>query len=105
MATKKKTRKPKKREGVEVPGTDVVMQARAERHPDCPKSRPYVFDPKSVKEISVGVELGMNVALTGPTGCGKTTLPIALASLLGHPVIRFNCHGEAFGLPGPDHGS
>jgi cobaltochelatase CobS len=63
-------------------------------HPDCPKARPYIFDEAQVKEISVGVDLGMNIALTGPTGCGKTTLPIALAATLGHPVIRFNCNGE-----------
>jgi len=79
---------------VKIPGTDVSMLARRERGPDVPQARPYVFDPVQVRQVSVGVRLGMNIALTGPTGCGKTTLPLALASVLNWPVVRFNCHGE-----------
>ena len=70
------------------------MQARSGEQPDVPAKRPYVFPKTLVEEIKVGTELGMNVALTGPTGCGKTTLPISLAAELNHPLIRFNCHGE-----------
>jgi MoxR-like ATPase len=78
----------------EIPGTEIKMMALRTRHRDVPAARPYVFDAVQVRQIAVGVRLGMNIALTGPTGCGKTTLPLALASVLNRPVVRFNCHGE-----------
>jgi MoxR-like ATPase len=79
---------------VNIPGTDVSMMALPERGRDVPAARPYVFDQVQVRQVAVGVRLGMNIALTGPTGCGKTTLPLALASVLNQQVVRFNCHGE-----------
>lgn len=92
----KKKRKPGR--GVDnlhtIPGTKVTMQARSGTQPDVPAKRPYVFPEKLCEEIAIGVKQGMNLALTGPTGCGKTTLPIAVAAELNHPLIRFNCNGE-----------
>lgn len=100
-----KERKPKKAMvasssgQIEIPGTGVLM-SRRETYVDpddvnaVPQLRPYIFNEKEVSQIAVGVKLGLNVCLTGPTGCGKTTLPTTLAALLGHPMIRFNCHGE-----------
>lgn len=79
---------------IEIPGTAVRMPKRNPRHEDAPHTIPYVFNEQQVKQIAIGVRLGLNVALTGPTGCGKSTLPTALAAYLGHPLIRFNCHGE-----------
>lgn len=63
-------------------------------NPDIPKARPYRFGYEQLKDIHVAVELGLNVLITGPTGCGKTSLPLALAALLVQPVVRFNCNGE-----------
>lgn len=64
------------------------------RHPDSPTERPYRFDPKLVRDVHVALKLGLNTLITGPTGCGKTSLPIALAAQLGRPVLRFNLHAE-----------
>ena len=77
-----------------IPGTDVVMQAYETPHDDAPKSRPYIFPPDQVRDVAIGVSHQMNIMLTGPTGCGKTSLPTAIAAVLGRPVIRFNCDGE-----------
>jgi cobaltochelatase CobS len=77
-----------------IPGTDVFMQRRTTPHEKAPHKRPYVFDAKQCRDIARGVRLGMNVMLTGPTGCGKTSVIAALAAELGHPLIRFNCDGE-----------
>jgi midasin len=95
--TKKKRKPVRKKIGFTIPGTETKMDIRSsgsDRHPDAPNARPYVFDPDQVRQIAVGLRLDMNIALTGPTGCGKTTLPTMLAAAIGQPMIRFNCHGE-----------
>lgn len=99
-----KERKPKRAapeetgDTMEIPGTGTYMPKRGQLPPesvrDVPAIKPYVFGEREVSQIAVGVKLGLNVCLTGPTGCGKTTLPTMLAAFLGHPMIRFNCHGE-----------
>lgn len=67
---------------------------KGEPHGAVPKPRPYVFDEAQCKDISIGVRRNMNVLLTGPTGCGKTSVIGAIASLTRMPLIRFNCDGE-----------
>lgn len=79
---------------VEVPGTGVKMPKRAGFHRHVPKQRPYVFPKTMIEEIAVGVQLGLNVMLTGPTGCGKTSLIAMLAAYLNQPFVRFNLNGE-----------
>lgn len=76
---------------------DVVgekFSKRLDTHPNVPKPRPYVFDPKQVKDLRVGINKNMNIMLTGPTGCGKTSVVGALAAMVGAPLVRFNCDGE-----------
>lgn len=63
-------------------------------HAGVPKPRPYVFDEKQCEEIAVGVKRNMNVLLTGPTGCGKTSVIGAIAAMTSMPLVRFNCDGE-----------
>ena len=79
---------------IEIPGTSTSMQARVGTFEDVPKARPFVFPPEQVEEIAIGVNLGLNICLTGPTGCGKTALPTALAAQLNTPMVRFNMDGE-----------
>lgn len=99
MSKERKPRKAAAADMLEIPGTGIFMQKRGEyAEPsdvkDVPVIKPYIFSDKEVSQIAVGVKLGLNICLTGPTGCGKTTLPTMLAAILGHPMIRFNCHGE-----------
>ncbi len=70
------------------------FRAPAERHPDAPKATPYRFDAKLTRDLSIALRTRQNVILTGPPGCGKTSLPIQIAAVLGRPVVRFNLDGE-----------
>lgn len=96
--TKKKVRRPRKAPPktaeVEIPGTGVKMKKRPGEQEYVPQARPYVFPKRMTQEIAIGVKLGLNVVLTGPTGCGKTSVIRALASQLNHPFVRFNMNGE-----------
>jgi len=79
---------------VKIGDTGVVMPGLAKRHFLSPKPQPYRFPKQEVAEVAAGLTLGTNVMLTGPTGCGKTSLIARLASELGRPFVRFNCDGE-----------
>lgn len=82
---------------VEIPSTEVKMEARlplVPRHPYAPNPIPYRFPKEIVQDIDTGLKLGMNILLTGPTGCGKTSVVSALAGALNAPLVRFNCDGE-----------
>lgn len=67
-----------------------------------PEDRPYVpkwdegYEPDKglLSDIALCVEQDLNLLLTGPTGCGKTSSVLALAALLGQPVERVNLHGD-----------
>lgn len=63
-------------------------------HSAVPKPRPYIFDEGQCQEIAIGVRRSMNILLTGPTGCGKTSVISAIASQVRAPLVRFNCDGE-----------
>lgn len=84
---------PPEPESIMVGGVDFPVRP-GPRHDMVPASRPYVFDKAQVEEIAIGVRRNMNILLTGPTGCGKTSVVSALAALTNHPLVRFNCDGE-----------
>jgi cobaltochelatase CobS len=73
-----------------------TFRARVTAHEQAgvPKPRPYVFDSAQCEEIAIAVRRNMNVLLTGPTGCGKTSVIGALAAMTNMPLVRFNCDGE-----------
>ena len=79
---------------IEIPDCGITMKGYARPHPRAPRVRPYRFPQTQVEDISIAIEENMNVMLTGPTGCGKTSIIIALAAILGRPLIRFNMNGE-----------
>jgi cobaltochelatase CobS len=59
-----------------------------------PKAVPYIFPPVMVEELWAGIGANLNIMLTGPTGCGKTSLPMQVAAAIDHPCVRFNLDGE-----------
>jgi len=79
---------------IEIPDTGVKMLGLEVAHPQAPKARPYRFPKAETADVAAGVKLGLNIMLTGPTGCGKTSLPTAIAAKLGRPLVRFNMNGE-----------
>jgi len=85
------------KKSIQIPGTGVSMIGLEQAHPEAPSpsvAQKYRFPEEVVEEVAVAVMLGENVIFTGPTGCGKTSLPTALASALGRPLMRFNMNGE-----------
>lgn len=83
-----------KPDGNELERKTIVFQAPDSPHPETPGKRPYRFNHETLRDFQIAIDLNLNVLITGPTGCGKTSLPLALSAELGQPVIRFNCNGE-----------
>ena len=54
----------------------------------------YVFQPEATEMLVVGMEMGDNVYMSGPTGSGKSTLTKNVCALLNRPFIRFNGRGD-----------
>lgn len=63
-------------------------------HEYVPARKPWIHNPRMSADLKVGVDLHLNVLLTGPTGCGKTSVVSAVASEINQPLIRFNLDGE-----------
>ena len=64
------------------------------RHPKVPAVRPhYTFSKDDLLEILWSIENGDNIALVGPTGCGKTVGTEQVAAKLGRPFFRIPIDG------------
>ncbi len=52
-------------------------------------------DPGLARKLRVALDLGLNVLLDGPQGCGKTVLVKAMAAALGYTYVFFGCSAVA----------
>ncbi|PZR95225.1 MAG: hypothetical protein DI537_05415 [Stutzerimonas stutzeri] len=65
------------------------------RHPKVPAVLPlYTFKKEDLLEILWSVENGDNIAMIGPTGCGKTVGTEQVAAKLGRPFFRIPIDGN-----------
>lgn len=47
-----------------------------------------------LEAVATAIEMDLNLLMVGPTGCGKTSLVVELASLLNTPIQRINLDGD-----------
>lgn len=106
-APKPGVRRAKKREAPKPMGNVYkIGVARLERRKDVsPEHKPFIpvhqenwlpgnREKQQLEDLAVGMEDCENVLLVGPTGCGKSTLVMQLASALEQPLFRTNLHGD-----------
>jgi len=85
--------------------TTFGVQARAglevlgftdETHPHIPVRKPYVFRNAVLRDVLAFLRdpAGDGLFLTGPTGSGKTSLVMQVASRIFWPVQSVTCHGR-----------
>lgn len=82
--------------GIDAPA-HAMVEVYQERTPFVPEIDPtYVFDKKQVKKVLqwLSGRYKKNLLLTGPTGCGKSSIIEQVAARLGIEVFRVACHGK-----------
>ena len=65
-------------------------------HPSIPVRKPYVFRSELLRDVLAYLHDagGDGMRLSGPTGCGKTSLITQIANRLNWPVQSVTCHGR-----------
>lgn len=82
--------------GIDAPA-HAMVEVYQERTPFVPEIDPtYVFDKKQVKKVLqwLSGRYKKNLLLTGPTGCGKSSIIEQVAARLGIELFRVACHGK-----------
>jgi cobaltochelatase CobS len=82
--------------GIDAPA-HAMVEVYQERTPYVPEiDQTYVFDKKQVKKVLqwLSGRYKKNLLLTGPTGCGKSSIIEQVAARLGIEVFRVACHGK-----------
>jgi cobaltochelatase CobS len=54
----------------------------------------FHFPERETKAVTAGLQLGKNVYVEGPTGCGKTELIYQIHAQMGRPMVRANMNGD-----------
>lgn len=82
----------------DVPVPDAfVVPVFNDRTPDVPEIDPlYVFDKESLRRVLqwINGSFGKNLLLTGPTGCGKSSIVQQVCARLNIEVFTIGCHGK-----------
>lgn len=58
------------------------------------KDADYVFQVEQLIQLAIGLELGDNCWIAGPTGSGKTTLVQQFCAVVNRPFVRVNGRGD-----------
>lgn len=78
-------------------GTNVTIQGFEPcGHPNVPNlNTEYVFRRETLRDVInfIDCSFGDGLLITGPTGCGKTSLIEQVCARLNYPVQSFNCGG------------
>jgi cobaltochelatase CobS len=82
--------------GVEAPAAFVVQGFADTGNPYVPVQQDYVFRKDALRDVLAFLQApcGDSLFITGPTGCGKSSLVRQIAARLNWPVQDVNCHGR-----------
>jgi len=82
--------------GLPVPSTMTVEGFADNQHPNIPLLKEYVFRKEPLRDVLSFLRhsAGDGLYVTGPTGCGKTSLVAQVAARLNWPVQSVTCHGR-----------
>lgn len=81
-----------------IPNTQVMVEGFApNNHPNVPIIKPnYKFRRDTLRDVinHIDCSFGDGLLITGPTGCGKTSLVEQVLARLNYPVHSFTCGGS-----------
>lgn len=79
-------------------GTNVAVKGFEPcNHPNVPVSKSeYIFRRETLRDVTnfIDCSFGDGLLITGPTGCGKTSLIEQVCARLNYPVQSFTCGGS-----------